>query len=70
MLLALRNEVAVIDILAKKVAMLNATQSPIEYVEIEDFSQNKSHNFRATLDMQDAHNGADYVIITTHTDRP
>jgi UDPglucose 6-dehydrogenase len=67
-LLAQHNEVVVIDIDSKKVVMLNARQSPIEDPDIEDFLQNKTLNFRATLDKQDAYTKADYVIIATPTD--
>ena len=67
-LLSQHNEVVALDIVAEKVAMLNRKQSPIEDAEIEDYLQHKSLNFRATLDRQDAYNGADFVIIATPTD--
>jgi len=68
MLLSQHNEVVAIDIVASKVAMLNAKQSPIEDADIEHFLQHKPLNFRATLDKQDAYTGAEYVIIATPTD--
>lgn len=68
MLLAQHNEVVAIDIDPEKVGMLNRGVSPIVDDEIEDYLKNKSLNFRATLDRQDAYVGADYVIIATPTD--
>ncbi|MFH2135217.1 MAG: nucleotide sugar dehydrogenase [Pseudomonadota bacterium] len=67
-LLAQHNEVVALDIIAEKVEMLNRKQSPIEDVEIEDYLQHKTLNFRATMDKVDAYTGADYVIIATPTD--
>jgi UDPglucose 6-dehydrogenase len=67
-LLSQHHEVVALDIVAEKVEMLNRKQSPIQDVEIEDYIQNKSLNFRATLDKQDAYEGADFVIIATPTD--
>ncbi|HFC92538.1 MAG TPA: nucleotide sugar dehydrogenase [Leucothrix mucor] len=67
-LLAQHNEVVALDIIPEKITLLNNKQSPIADVEIEDFLQNKSLNFRATLDKEDAYQGADFVIIATPTD--
>ena len=67
-LLAQYNQVVAIDIVAEKVAMLNRKQSPIEDAEIEDYLQNKPLNLRATLNKQEAYEGADFVIIATPTD--
>ncbi|WP_299661666.1 nucleotide sugar dehydrogenase [uncultured Psychromonas sp.] len=68
MLLAQHNEVIAVDIVAEKIAQLNNKQSPIADVEIEDFLQNKSLNFTATLDKQAAYEHAEFVIIATPTD--
>jgi UDPglucose 6-dehydrogenase len=67
-LLAQHNEVAFLDIVPEKVALLNQKQSPIEDKEIEVFLAHKPLNFRATLDKADAYTGADFVIIATPTD--
>ncbi len=67
-LLAQHNEVVALDVVAEKVELLNQKKSPIQDVEIEDFLANKALNFKATLDKQEAYEGADYVIIATPTD--
>jgi UDPglucose 6-dehydrogenase len=68
MLLAQHNEVVAVDIIAKKIELLNNKQSPIADMEIEDFLTNRELNFTATLDKELAYKDADYVIIATPTD--
>lgn len=67
-LLAQHNKVVALDIVASRVDMLNQGLSPIEDADITDFLQNKSLNFHATLDYQEAVDGADYVVVATPTD--
>ncbi|EJD6044498.1 nucleotide sugar dehydrogenase [Providencia hangzhouensis] len=68
MLLSQYHEVVAVDIIAKKVAMLNNKQSPIIDTEIEQFLREKTLNFRATQDIVEAYTGAQYVIVATPTD--
>lgn len=67
-LLSQHNEVVALDIIAEKVDMLNRKESPIEDLEIEEYLAHKTLNLRATLNKQEAYEGADYVIIATPTD--
>lgn len=66
-LLAQHNEVVALDIIPEKIAQLNRKQSPIEDTEIEDYLANKPLNFKATLNADEAYQGADFVIIATPT---
>ncbi|MGP5551513.1 nucleotide sugar dehydrogenase [Psychrobacter namhaensis] len=68
MLLAQHNEVIAVDIVSKKIEMLNQAQSPIEDKDIESFLKNKDLDFRASLDTNEAYHDANYVIVATPTD--
>jgi len=68
MLLAQHNQVVAVDVVAEKINLLNAKQSPIEDKDIDNFLLNKALNFTATLDAKHAYKDADFVIIATPTD--
>jgi len=67
-LLAQHHEVVALDILKEKVTLINNRRSPIQDVEIEEYLQKKTLNFRATLSQQESYENADFVIIATPTD--
>ena len=67
-LMAQHHEVVALDVVPEKVRQLNDRVSPIADHEIEDYLKNKKLNLRATLDKQDAYQGAQFVIIATPTD--
>ena len=66
-LLAQNNEVVAVDIIEKKVEMINNRKSPIVDKEIEEYLQIKELNLRATINGEEAYKDADFVIISTPT---
>lgn len=66
-LLAQNNEVVAVDIIEKKVEMINNRKSPIVDKEIVEYLQNKELNLRATINGEEAYKDADFVIISTPT---
>lgn len=66
-LLAQNNEVVAVDIIEKKVEMINNRKSPIVDKEIEEYLQNKELNLRATINGEEAYKDADFVMISTPT---
>jgi len=67
-LLAQHNEVIALDLVEKKVDLINSKKSPIIDSEIELFLKKKKLNLTATLDKFEAYKNANYVIIATPTD--
>ncbi|WP_017926889.1 nucleotide sugar dehydrogenase [Thioalkalivibrio sp. HL-Eb18] len=67
-LLAQHHEVVALDVVPEKVEQINRKHSPIIDAEIQDFLENRELNLKATLDKQEAYEGADFVIIATPTD--
>ena len=67
-LLSQNNEVVALDVIAKKVEMINSKISPIEDREISEYLQKKELNFKATLDKKEAYTNAEFVVIATPTD--
>ena len=67
-LLAQDNEVVALDVVQEKTDLINAKQSPIEDLEIQEFLANRELNLIATTDRELAYRNADFVIISTPTD--
>ncbi len=67
-LLAQHHEVVALDIVADKVALINAGKSPIADAEIEAYLAQGNLRLHATLDKHEAYADAQYVIIATPTD--
>ncbi len=66
-LLAQHNQVMAIDIIPEKVDMVNRRQSPIQDEYIEKYFAEKTLNLKATLDAEEAYQGADFVVIAAPT---
>ena len=66
-LLAQHHEVWALDIIPEKVAMINHKKSPIIDAEIEEYLTNQNLDLTATLDVEEAYQNADFVMISTPT---
>ena len=67
-LLAQKHEVTGVDISQARVDMLNEGQCPIVDREMTEYLQTGDLNLHATLSLEDAIQGAVYVVIATPTD--
>ena len=66
-LLSQKNEVVILDIDREKVDKINSRISPIKDEYIEEYFKEKKLNLKATLDYEEAFEGAKYIIISTPT---
>lgn len=66
-LLAQHNEVKTVDIIQKKVDLINSKKSPIVDKEISEYLATKDLNLVATTDAVEAYKNADFIIISTPT---
>jgi UDPglucose 6-dehydrogenase len=66
-LLAQHHQVTAVDIVAKKVYLINRKKSPVSDTEIEEYLATKELNLVATLDGSKAYKESDYVIIAAPT---
>ncbi|MFL1808997.1 nucleotide sugar dehydrogenase [Plesiomonas shigelloides] len=67
-LLSQHHEVVAVDVIASKIDMINQRRSPIVDKEIESYMAGHDLDLRATLNKEEAYQGADFVIIATPTD--
>lgn len=67
-LLSQRNSVVALDVVRRKVELINDRMSPIRDEGIERFLSSKSLDLIASTDKHEAYLGADFVVIATPTD--
>ena len=66
-LLAQRNKVYAVDIVAEKLDKINQRKSPIQDEYIEKYLKEKKLDLTATLDAKEAYGDADFVVIAAPT---
>ena len=66
-LLAVKNDVTVLEISSERVKLINERMSPITDKEISEYLASKQLNLKATDNAKDALAGAEFVIIATPT---
>ena len=66
-LLAQHNDVTVLDIDPDRVDQVNRRESTVADADIEAFLKERELNLSATLDVDEAYSGADFVVVATPT---
>ena len=66
-LLAQHNEVTVLDIDPKRVGQVNRRESTVADPDIEAFLRDRDLSLSATLDVDEAYSGAEFVVVATPT---
>lgn len=66
-LLSQENEVVALDVIPEKVEKINNRISPIQDEYIEKYFSEKELNLKATLDYNEAFDGAEFIVISTPT---
>ena len=66
-LLAQHNQVTAVDIIPKKIELVNSKKSPLQDEYIEKYLAEKELDLTATLDAEEAYKSAEYVIIAAPT---
>ena len=66
-LLSQHQEVVAVDIIPRKVNLINQKKSPIQDEYIEKYLAEKELNFTATLDAEAAYTDADFIVIAAPT---
>lgn len=66
-LLSQHHKVMAVDIVPKKVELINNKKSPIQDEYIEKYLAEKELNLTATLDAKEAYSDADFVVIAAPT---
>lgn len=66
-LLAQNNNVYAVDVIPKKVEMINQRKSPIQDEYIEKYLAEKELDLTATLDAELAYKNSEFIIIATPT---
>lgn len=66
-LLSQHHQVTAVDIIPKKVDMINNRKSPIQDEYIEKYLAEKNLDLTATLDAKAAYSDADFVVIAALT---